>query len=148
MLSEMKHGHMTVSDYTRIANASKQADKMRGILAPNDIPFEKETYVDFRKADSAMNYFANLADTLKELSDDVLPTLEESEFPKSFLPKRGDAEEEQETEGERACEGISIVYAGDTAEKVAEVANLIADNVSGTDLVEDAAETYVSIWKE
>ena len=152
---------MTVADYKRIANASRQAEKMRGILVANDIPFQKETYVDFRKADSAMNYFADLADTLKELSDDVLTTLKEAEFPKSFLPKKGGEDEEQEAEGERAylldeelqtvilsCEGISIVCAGDNAEKVAEIANLIADNVPGTDLVEDTAATYVSIWKD
>ena len=84
MLSEMQHGHMTVADYKRIANASRQAEKMRGILAANDIPFQKETYVDLRKADSAMNYFADLADTLKELSDDVLTALEEAEFPSPY----------------------------------------------------------------
>ncbi len=160
MLSKMKHGHMTVADYKRIANTSRQAKKMRGILAANDIPFQKETYVDFRKADSAMNYFADLADTLKELGDDVLETLEEAEFPKSYLPKRdGDGDEEEEAkrvylvDGESqtvilGCEDVTIICIHDDAEKVAEVANLIADNVPGTDLVEDTAATYISIWKD
>ena len=160
MLSEMKHGHMTVADYKRIANASRQAEKMRGILAANDIPFQKETYVDLRKADSAMNYFADLADTLKELSDDVLTALEEAEFPKSLLPKR-EGDEDEDKPAERvylldeelqtvilSCEGVSIVCVGDDERKVDEVANFIGDNVPGTDLVEDTASTYVSIWKD
>ena len=90
----------------------------------------------------------------------MLTTLEEAEFPKSLLPKR-EGDEDEDKPAERvylldeelqtvilSCEGVSIVCVGDEERKVDEVANFIGDNVPGTDLVEDTASTYVSIWKD
>ena len=164
LIDLMKHGHLTIADYSRVAGASLAAKRAREILGKKKIEFEARSVVPASDAGNAEAYFLSLETSLTLLKSVDIQGLIDADFPKALIPKgllpaeeaKADTKKEDVTsywyDGKGpaallACGDVSIIIASDHPDSVAHITAQLASAVEGVVITEDVTTANIKAWQ-